>query len=176
MVDAVRPRSSSGSTSSPAPSFARMASFNPTTPIVSTLSTNQKKRIKSYLKVRLRSFFFSLNRADTSLSHFQRCKANPRHSQISLESYLLLPVQRVPRYRMLLETLLSCTPADDSVDPALFEPHPVIEEALDLISDVATDMNERKRESEGRSQLVRRLSRSSSGSQTDEADLASSDT
>ena len=36
----------------------------------------------------------------------QRARAHPSHSQISLESYLLLPIQRIPRYRLLLETLL----------------------------------------------------------------------
>ncbi|KAK4702974.1 hypothetical protein P7C70_g3239, partial [Phenoliferia sp. Uapishka_3] len=121
-------------TSSPQLGFTpRIGAFDPSAPAASTLSTNQKKRIKSYLK---------------------RCRTNPRHSQISLESYLLLPVQRVPRYRMLLETLLTCTPVSDDVDPALLEPSPVVLEALDLISAVATDMNERKRESEGRTQLL----------------------
>lgn len=55
---------------------------------------------------------------------------------------------------MLLETLLSCTPRDDTVDQSQLEPSPVVLEALELISAVATDMNERKRESEGRTQLL----------------------
>lgn len=97
----------------------------------------------------------------------QRCKAHPSHSQISLESYLLLPVQRVPRYRMLLESLVACTPALPTstsfgllvpVAPeaalASLDPHPVLQEALELIGDVATAMNERKRETEGRAQLL----------------------
>jgi RhoGEF domain len=45
------------------------------------LTTGQRKRIKSYLK---------------------RCRMNPRHSQLNLEGYLLLPVQRIPRYRLLV--------------------------------------------------------------------------
>jgi hypothetical protein len=45
------------------------------------LSSSQKKRIKSYLK---------------------RCRMSPRHSQLNLEGYLLLPVQRIPRYRMMV--------------------------------------------------------------------------
>lgn len=45
------------------------------------LSSSQRRRIKSYLK---------------------RCRMNPRHSQLNLEGYLLLPVQRIPRYRMLV--------------------------------------------------------------------------
>ncbi|KAG6900152.1 hypothetical protein C0993_002081 [Termitomyces sp. T159_Od127] len=48
---------------------------------VPNLSSSQRKRIKSYLK---------------------RCRLNPRHSQLNLEGYLLLPVQRIPRYRLLV--------------------------------------------------------------------------
>lgn len=48
---------------------------------VPNLSTSQRKRIRSYLK---------------------RCRVHPRHSQLNLEGYLLLPVQRVPRYRLLV--------------------------------------------------------------------------
>src|SRR5947209_2989147 len=47
----------------------------------STLTASQRKRIRSYLK---------------------RCRMNPRHSQLNLEGYLLLPVQRIPRYRLLV--------------------------------------------------------------------------
>jgi len=45
------------------------------------LSTSQRKRLKSYLK---------------------RCRLNTRHAQLNLEGYLLLPVQRIPRYRLLV--------------------------------------------------------------------------
>lgn len=45
------------------------------------LTSSQRKRIKAYLK---------------------RCRMNPRHSQLNLEGYLLLPVQRIPRYRLLV--------------------------------------------------------------------------
>ena len=45
------------------------------------LSASQRRRLKSYLK---------------------RCRMNPRHTQLNLEGYLLLPVQRIPRYRLLV--------------------------------------------------------------------------
>ena len=45
------------------------------------LTSSQRKRIKAYLK---------------------RCRMNPRHSQLNLEGYLLLPVQRIPRYKLLV--------------------------------------------------------------------------
>lgn len=64
------------SVSGSAPSLEALA--NAGMPI---LTTSQKKRIKSYLK---------------------RCRLNPRHTQLNLEGYLLLPVQRVPRYKLLV--------------------------------------------------------------------------
>ena len=48
------------------------------------LTSSQRKRIKGYLK---------------------RCRLNPRHSQLNLEGYLLLPVQRIPRYRLLVRRI-----------------------------------------------------------------------
>ncbi|KAH8919815.1 Dbl homology domain-containing protein, partial [Atractiella rhizophila] len=93
------------------------------------LSESQKKRLKGYLK---------------------KCKADPRHTQVSLESYLLLPVQRIPRYKLLLENLLSCTPVDNKS----LMPDPVIKEAADIIAEITADMNERKRESESRHRLL----------------------
>ncbi|KAH9849822.1 hypothetical protein C2E23DRAFT_838532 [Lenzites betulinus] len=91
------------------------------------LSSSQRKRIKQYLK---------------------RCRLNPRHSQLNLEGYLLLPVQRIPRYRLLLEELVRSSPPlyeymDDPIDRALNE-----------IASLATNMNEGKRESESRRRLV----------------------
>ncbi|KAF9454883.1 hypothetical protein P691DRAFT_654979 [Macrolepiota fuliginosa MF-IS2] len=92
-----------------------------------TLSTSQRRRLKSYLK---------------------RCRMSPRHTQLNLEGYLLLPVQRIPRYRLLLEELLRNTPPvyeymEDPLDRALAE-----------ISSLANNMNEGKRESESRHKLV----------------------
>ncbi|KAI0639341.1 hypothetical protein C8Q77DRAFT_1044055 [Trametes polyzona] len=99
---------------------------------VASLSSSQRKRIKQYLK---------------------RCRMNPRHSQLNLEGYLLLPVQRIPRYRLLLEELVRSSPPmyeymDDPIDRALNE-----------IASLATNMNEGKRESESRRRLVQWQSR-----------------
>jgi hypothetical protein len=55
------------------------------------LTPAQRKRIKQYLK---------------------RCRANPRHSQMNMESYLLLPVQRIPRYRLLVRLYYLFSHAD----------------------------------------------------------------
>lgn len=55
---------------------------SPESPALTTpLTDKQRKRIKSFLK---------------------RCRLNPRHSQLNLEGYLLLPIQRIPRYKMLV--------------------------------------------------------------------------
>ncbi|GLB36339.1 putative rhoGEF domain containing protein [Lyophyllum shimeji] len=99
---------------------------------VPNLSTSQRRRIKSYLK---------------------RCRMNPRHSQLNLEGYLLLPVQRIPRYRLLLEELLRSTPP---VHEYMDDP---LERALAEISSLANNMNEGKRESESRRKLVQWQSR-----------------
>ncbi|KAI9206501.1 uncharacterized protein BJ171DRAFT_31726 [Polychytrium aggregatum] len=47
-----------------------------------------------------------------------QAKLDPEHTQISLQSYLILPVQRLPRYKLLLDQLLEYTPPDhpDHVD------------------------------------------------------------
>ncbi|KJA26158.1 hypothetical protein HYPSUDRAFT_133726 [Hypholoma sublateritium FD-334 SS-4] len=94
---------------------------------IPNLTTGQRRRIKAYLK---------------------RCRLNPRHAQLNLEGYLLLPVQRVPRYKLLLEELLRSTPpvpgyADDPLERALAE-----------IALLANNMNEGKRASESRRKLV----------------------
>lgn len=100
----------------------------PDTPTsISPLTNSQRKRIKEFLK---------------------RCRRNPKHSQLNLEGYLLLPVQRIPRYKLLLEQLVSSTPPrPDSYDDP-------IEKALEEISALAMNMNEGKRESESRKKLV----------------------
>ncbi|KAH0838462.1 hypothetical protein J3R83DRAFT_6774 [Lanmaoa asiatica] len=105
---------------------------NPTSDSMANLTSGQRKRIKTFLK---------------------RCRVNPRHSQLNMEGYLLLPVQRIPRYRLLLEELIRSTPPaysfmDDALDRALAE-----------ISLLANNMNEGKRESETRRKLVQWQSR-----------------
>ncbi|CAE6378325.1 unnamed protein product [Rhizoctonia solani] len=101
-------------------------------PHTATLNAGQRKRIKQFLK---------------------RCRLHPRHSQLNLEGYLLLPIQRIPRYKMLLDNLVTSTP-----------PHPEarddpLERALEEIAVLANSMNEGKRESESRTKLVQWQSR-----------------
>ncbi|EMD41815.1 hypothetical protein CERSUDRAFT_110381 [Gelatoporia subvermispora B] len=139
--DRQAPTPTSTGTLSPSSSSAQLASLGAAMSAVSApgvvpdgaasnvapLSSSQRKRIRTYLK---------------------RCRMNPRHSQLNLEGYLLLPVQRIPRYRLLLEELVRSTPPlyaymEDPLDRALTE-----------ISSLANNMNEGKRESESRRKLV----------------------
>ncbi|WVW84780.1 hypothetical protein I302_106815 [Kwoniella bestiolae CBS 10118] len=91
------------------------------------MTSSQKKRVKTFLK---------------------RCKEHPKHSQINLESYLLLPIQRVPRYKLLLEDLAMCTPPrSDGVRDTL-------DDALNEIASLASLMNEEKREADSRLRLL----------------------
>lgn len=94
-----------------------------------SLTLNQRRRIRHLLKT---------------------AKKDPRHTQMSLQSYLLMPIQRIPRYKLLLEALLECTPMADMPDQG----EPAIASALESISNLATEMNERKRDNEGRQRLV----------------------
>lgn len=142
-----RPSTSSGQTLSPSSSSAHLVGLgismsamgvpgalpDSSAAPAASLSSGQRKRIKQYLK---------------------RCRMNPRHSQLNLEGYLLLPVQRIPRYRMLLEELVRSSPPPmyDYLDDPL-------ERALTEISSLATNMNEGKRESESRRRLVQWQSR-----------------
>lgn len=85
------------------------------------LTSGQRKKIKAFMK---------------------RCRANPRHAQLNVESYLLLPVQRLPRYRLLLEDLVRSTPPSRLKDPE------VTSSALGHISRICSSVNESKRQSE----------------------------
>jgi len=110
-------------------SMSAVAGVAPEAPTgnLASLTSAQKKRIKAFLK---------------------RCRSNPRHSQLNLEGYLLLPVQRIPRYRLLLDDLARSTPPRN----AAFEDP--LELASRDITVLATNMNEGKRESESRRKLL----------------------
>ncbi|BEJ17225.1 hypothetical protein CspHIS471_0606260 [Cutaneotrichosporon sp. HIS471] len=94
----------------------------------SHLAPAQRKRVKTFLK---------------------RAKENPKHSQINLESYLLLPVQRIPRYKLLLTDLALCTPPRESMGP-----NDALDDAIHEITTLASLMNEEKREAESRLRLL----------------------
>ncbi|KAG0369276.1 hypothetical protein BGX24_002479 [Mortierella sp. AD032] len=77
----------------------------------------------------------------------RRCAKHPNHTQLALQGYLLLPVQRIPRYKMLLQDLLENTWVDH-VD------YQDIASALEMISTRADEMNERKRQYENHEKVL----------------------
>ncbi|KAJ1959189.1 hypothetical protein GGI12_004465 [Dipsacomyces acuminosporus] len=74
-------------------------------------------------------------------SFIQKANASPDCKGLSFQSYLLLPVQRIPRYKLLLEDLLKHTP-QSHID------HRNIEGALRTIEEVAAFVNENIQEHE----------------------------
>ncbi|CAO1634021.1 unnamed protein product [Sympodiomycopsis kandeliae] len=85
------------------------------------VSASQRKKFKAFMK---------------------KCRMNPRHSQLNVESYLLLPVQRIPRYELLLKDLARST------DPKHLRSADSVNAALKEISAIAASVNESKRQSE----------------------------
>ncbi|KNE54723.1 hypothetical protein AMAG_00682 [Allomyces macrogynus ATCC 38327] len=72
---------------------------------------------------------------------------DPAHHQINLQAYLMLPIQRIPRYRLLLQSLLKQTPEDhaDFTD---------LTRALAEIEAIAKKINERKRLQKDTAKLI----------------------
>ncbi len=66
---------------------------------------------------------------------------------MNIESLLIMPVQRIPRYRLLLEQLLKYTPAEH-------EEYAVVRTALDKICDVAMFNNEAIRARENKTKTM----------------------
>lgn len=87
-----------------------------------------------------------VQKAGDKLKRFLREKSEQKN--LEMLSYLILPVQRIPRYELLLRELLRHT------QPAHKE-HAQIEEALKQIKTVATEVNEYCREAENTSILFR---------------------
>ncbi|KAI9293049.1 Dbl homology domain-containing protein [Neoconidiobolus thromboides FSU 785] len=88
--------------------------------------SRQRRRIKNYL---------------------EQCSQHPKHNQLNLQGFLLLPVQRIPRYKMLLYDLLKYTPLDD----------PDRQDLIDAHSDIAKraqEINERKRVKEANDKVI----------------------
>ncbi|KAJ3129240.1 hypothetical protein HK100_008755 [Physocladia obscura] len=79
-------------------------------------------------------------------------KSSPSHTQISLQSYLIMPVQRLPRYKMLVEQLLESTPPRHPDRVALAA-------AVDAIRMCVAECNDKKREMEEHERGMKQLSR-----------------
>ena len=67
------------------------------------------------------------------------CKTHPDAKGLDLRSFLIMPVQRMPRYSMLLQELLSCSLGLEAEE----EEH--LRDALAIVKEVAMHSNEQKR-------------------------------
>lgn len=66
---------------------------------------------------------------------FEECRENPMSMNLDLLSFLIMPVQRTPRYKLLLSELLKNMEENDP-------DHKQAEEALKKISEVASSIDE----------------------------------
>ncbi|KAJ3260401.1 hypothetical protein HK103_000543 [Boothiomyces macroporosus] len=73
--------------------------------------------------------------------------AHPDSHGLVLQAFLILPVQRIPRYKLLLEDLYKHTPEDHP-------DHENIKKAIESVSQVATFVNETIRNHEAMLQMV----------------------
>lgn len=92
-----------------------------------SLTDKQRKRIQGWL---------------------HKCRADPRHSEADLEQYLIMPIQRLPNYKLLLEQLAEITSFPDGAteDP--------ITQALAKIEELTAEIDKAKKASQSRAQLV----------------------
>eukprot|EP01113_Clastostelium_recurvatum_P039518 TRINITY_DN6041_c0_g2_i6.p1 TRINITY_DN6041_c0_g2~~TRINITY_DN6041_c0_g2_i6.p1 ORF type:complete len:1168 (-),score=332.78 TRINITY_DN6041_c0_g2_i6:54-3242(-) len=74
------------------------------------------------------------------------CQHDPLAKGLDLASYLIMPIQRIPRYSLLLQELLKHTRPDHTEYDKLGE-------ALTKVKDIALNLNEKKRDSENKSKL-----------------------
>lgn len=70
-----------------------------------------------------------------------QCRSDPRCQDLSLESFLVMPVQRIPRYKLLLTELLKNTEESN-------KDYTLLSKALEAIEVVAKLMNEDLRPNE----------------------------
>lgn len=73
--------------------------------------------------------------------YVDQCRSDPRCQGLSLESFLVMPVQRIPRYKLLLTELLKNTEESN-------KDYILLSKALEAIESVATLMNEDLRQNE----------------------------
>ena len=83
--------------------------------------------------------FMSKSAARRFLNFLKMAKSHPQHTQINLQSYLILPIQRLPRYKLLLQELIEATSSDHGDFMYLCQAKEYIEAQIN-------HLNEKKRE------------------------------
>lgn len=77
----------------------------------------------------------------------EEAELNPLSKTAKLASFLILPIQRIPRYRLLLEEIQKNTPESH-------RNYKIQAEALELVKEVATTINEAVRAQANRAQII----------------------
>ena len=111
----------------------------------------------------LRAYQEYVNNFDASVDTIKKLKTEPHHQQflaflesaqkeprcegLNLESLLIMPVQRIPRYILLVKELLKHT-TQESPD------HAKLTSALERISKIATEINTAKSDAQSREMVV----------------------
>jgi len=85
---------------------------------------------------------------ESNFQHFlEQNKNHPKHGYLDIGSYLILPVQRLPRYTLLLEKLVEYTPNDNS-------DYENLRNALLKIKDVTDFVNDNKKKAENLQKII----------------------
>jgi len=87
-----------------------------------------------------------LSKNQRFLQFLQRAEARPECMKYNLDSFLILPIQRIPRYVLLIQELLKNTPEDH-------EDYNGLSQALKEMRSVAEFLNEEKRNAENAIQV-----------------------
>lgn len=108
----------------------------------------QENRTKTKFAQFLWVFFYNFSKRNF-LNFFlnQDCRQKEEVGGRDLDSFLILPVQRIPRYNLLLTELIKHT-WTDHMD------YDNLKKSLEKIQQVASYMNERKREAETLSKMI----------------------
>ncbi|ELR23964.1 RhoGEF domain containing protein, partial [Acanthamoeba castellanii str. Neff] len=87
-----------------------------------------------------------MNTSKKFAAYLQEAQARPECKKLDLTSYLIMPVQRLPRYELLLRDLIRLTPPEDSE-------HPKLSSLLEAVVLVNKHVNESKKNAELRQKL-----------------------
>eukprot|EP01122_Echinamoeba_exundans_P007355 TRINITY_DN2242_c0_g2_i1.p1 TRINITY_DN2242_c0_g2~~TRINITY_DN2242_c0_g2_i1.p1 ORF type:complete len:1030 (-),score=151.22 TRINITY_DN2242_c0_g2_i1:1444-4533(-) len=113
----------------------------------------------------LKAYTSYINNYEVSMATLQKCRQSRRFSKfleqtkqdpicrsMELEYFLIMPVQRPPRYLLLLKELLSATPAGHP-------DHPLLQECISKMEEINHFLNSQKKEFELRSKMTELVAR-----------------
>lgn len=130
---------------------ARMKSWDETT-IIGDIFLNYSAYFKMYTSYcdghekAVQEYRRILRRREAMKTFHKNATLNPESRSLTLESFLIMPIQRIPRYKLLLQVILKNCPED----------HPdyeILKQALDAVAVVAKNINEAIRDRENRDKV-----------------------